>query len=260
MDTLIRESIFWLQNHASAEALTLWSFVICGFSILALFRSHGVFGLYVYNALAIIIANIQVLRFTQYENFAEPVALGTVIFTTTYFVNDLITEHYGVEYAKKSVTLSFWTQILVILWMLLALGHPLPDINNNATLELGHANYSAMLQLFSPSLRILIASLIAYLCSQWLDILIFNKLRTLTKQKFVWFRQNMAMFISGMVDTFIFSFLAWMLLSETPISWHELFFGYVLSSQILRSILNIAFTPFMYMSYNCAPNRTKIFI
>lgn len=260
MDTYIRESIFWLQSHVSAEILTVWLFLICVVAILALLKIYGVFGLYVYNALAIIFANIQVLRFTQYEHFSDPVALGTVIFTTTYFVNDLITEHYGIEYAKKSITLSFWTQILVILWMLLALGHPLPEINTSQTLNAAHNNYSAMLQLFTPSSRILIASLAAYMCSQWLDVLIFNRLRILTKQKFIWFRQNAAMFVSGVIDTFIFSFLAWILLSEVPISWHELFFSYVLSSQIIRVILNISFTPFMYMSYNCAPNRTKIFV
>jgi uncharacterized integral membrane protein (TIGR00697 family) len=260
MDTFIREGIFWLQSHASAEALTFWSFLVCAGSILALLRFYGVFGLYVYNALAIIIANIQVLRFTQYDNFSAPVALGTVIFTTTYFVNDLITEHYGIEHAKKCISLSFWTQILVILWMLIALGHPLPASMDGETLINAHTNYTAMLQLFSPSLRILVASLIAYVCSQWLDILIFNRLRTLTNNKFVWFRQNVAMLMSGLFDTFIFSFLAWVLLSDAPISWHELFFTYVLSSQIIRFILNISFTPFMYMSYNCVSNRTKVFV
>ena len=128
------------------------------------------------------------------------------------------------------------------------------------TLINAHTNYTAMLQLFSPSLRILVASLIAYVCSQWLDILIFNRLRTLTNNKFVWFRQNVAMLMSGLFDTFIFSFLAWVLLSDAPISWHELFFTYVLSSQIIRFILNISFTPFMYMSYNCVSNRTKVFV
>ncbi len=101
MDNLIRECIFWLQAHASAEAMTVWLFLLCTMAILALLRFYGVFGLYVYNALAIIFANVQVLRFTQYSSFAEPVALGTVLFTTTFFVNDVITEHFGAEYAKK---------------------------------------------------------------------------------------------------------------------------------------------------------------
>lgn len=259
MDSLIRDSIYWLQVHASAEALTVWLFLLCAVAILAALRFYGVFGLYVYNAMAIIFANIQVLRFTQYDYFAEPVALGTVLFSTTFFVNDVISEHYGVEYAKKSITFGFWAQLLVTAWMILALGHPLPSlVDASATITEAHTNYTAMLQVFTPSLRILMASLIAYMCSQWLDILIFNRIRKITKGKYLWLRQNTAMLLSGVFDTFLFSFLAWMWLSETPISWRELIFTYVLSSQIMRSLLNISFTPLMYMSYSCVPAKAKI--
>ncbi len=256
MDSIIREIVFWLQYHTSAEALTIWTFLLCAVAILAAFRFYGAYGLFVYNALAIVVANIQVLRFTQYAMCAEPVALGTVLFTTTFFVNDVLTEHYGSEYARKSVMLGFCTQVFVTILMLLTLGHQLPiDSTGNAATAIAHDNYLAMLQLFAPSLRILTASLIAYVCSQLLDILIFNRIRTITEGKFLWLRQNVAMFISGTFDTFLFSFLAWMLLSDMPISWAELFFTYILSSQVLRLLLNVSFTPLMYMSYYCAPNK-----
>lgn len=259
MDSIISSSIFWLQQHTSAEMLTVLLFVLCAAVILALLKFYGVFGLYVYNALAVVIANIQVLRFAQYTTCSDPIALGTVVFTTTFFVNDLITEHYGVEYAKKSVTLGFWAQVLVTAWMVLTLGHPLPELANaNLAVVNAHDNYTAMLQLFTPSLRILVASLVAFMCSQWLDILIFNRIRVMTNGRFVWLRQNIAMFISGLFDTFLFSFLAWMCLSTTAITWRELVFTYVFSSQILRFILNVAFTPLMYMSYNCVSNKSKI--
>ncbi len=259
MDSWIQESIYWLQLHSSAEVLTILLFLVCAVTILALLKFYGAFGLYVYNSLAIVFANIQVLRFTQYETFSTPVALGTVLFTTTYFVNDVITEHYGAECAKKSVTMGFWAQVIVTVWMMLALGHPLPAVEHvSATIVEANSNYDAMLQLFTPSMRILIASLVAYLCSQWLDIYIFNRLRAITKGKLLWFRQNLAMFVSGLFDTFLFSFLAWMLLSETAISWHELFFTYILSAQLMRIILNVSLTPLIYMSYYCVPTTTKI--
>ncbi len=258
MDNLIRESIFWLQYHTSAEALTIWLFVLCAFAILALLRFFGAFGLYVYNSLAIVIANIQVLRFAQYDYFAEPVALGTVLFTTTFFVNDVLSEHFGPEIAKKSVILGFFAQLLVSAWMVIALGHPLPNLAEaSITIQEAQQNYSAMLQLFTPSLRILIASLVAYFISQWLDVALFNRMRVITKGKLLWLRQNFAMFMSGIIDTLLFSFLAWMLLSDTPVSWNELIFTYVISSQVMRFILNISFTPLMYMSYRCVP-KSKI--
>lgn len=258
MDTLIRDSIYWLQLHMSAEAMSVWLFLLCTLAILALLRFYGVLGLYVYNALAIIFANIQVLRMTQYATFAEPVALGTVLFTTTFFVNDVITEHYGAKAAKKSIAFSFWTQLLVTLWMILALGHPLPNAQAAAAMPEAQDNYHAMLQLFTPSLRILVASLISYVCSQWLDVVIFQRLRTITQGKFLWLRQNTAMLLSGLCDNFLFSFLAWILLSTTPISWYELMFTYVLSAQVTRMLLNVCFTPLMYASYRCVPAHATV--
>ncbi len=109
--------------------------------------------------------------------------------------------------------------MLITAWMVLALGHPLPEQVNTSALQEAQTSYEAMLQIFTPSLRILIASLISYLCSQWLDITIFNRLRTLTNGKFLWLRQNVAMFMSGLFDNFMFSWLAWMCLSQTPITW-----------------------------------------
>jgi uncharacterized integral membrane protein (TIGR00697 family) len=259
MDNFIRQSIYWLQHSVSAEILTIILFLVSAVMILSLLRFYGAFGLYVYNALALTIANIQVLRFTYYESFSEPVALGTVLITTTFFVNDILSEHYGPAVAKRCVTLGFWAQCIVIIWMVLALGHPLIPLENatNAVKE-AHLNYEAMMQLFTPSLRILFASLIAYFVSQWLDIVVFNQLRKATKSRFLWLRQNSAMLIAGFLDIVLFSVLAWSLLNEQHISATELWVTYILSAQIIRMILNVAFTPLMYLSYTCVRHSPKI--
>ena len=54
MDSWIRESIYWLQLHSSAEVLTILLFLVCAVTILALLKFYGAFGLYVYNSLAIV--------------------------------------------------------------------------------------------------------------------------------------------------------------------------------------------------------------
>jgi len=259
MDNFICESIYWLQQHTSSESLTIILFLVSAFIILALLKFYGAFGLYVYNALAITIANIQVLRFAHYESFSEPVALGTVLITSAFFVNDILSEHYGPEVAKKSVTLGFWAQLVVIVWMVLALGHPLIPLEGaTEAVKEAHLNYEAMMQLFSPSLRILFASLVAYFISQWLDIIVFNRLRQATHNRFLWLRQNIAMLIAGVLDIVLFSILAWVILSEKPLSTTELWMTYILSAQITRIILNIASTPLMYLSYACVRSKTKI--
>jgi len=249
VDHIIRDIVLWLQLHASAELLTIITFVVCAIAILCLLRFYGIVGLYVYNVLALIVANIQVLRLTTFESFAEPVALGTVLFSTTFFVNDLLSEHYGPKMATKCVNIGFWVQLLMILWMVLTLGHPLASIGVDT--GTGDSMQEALMQLFTPSLRIFVASIIAYWCSQWLDVFIFAKLRVLTGGRLLWLRQNASMFVAGFVDTLIFSALAWRWFSETPYSWGELFVTFIISAQVIRLFINLAATPFMYFSYRC---------
>lgn len=252
MDHYIRDTVFWLQVHTSAELLAIITFIACGISILALFRSYGAAGLYVYNALALVVANIQVLRLTTYQSFTEPVALGTVLFTTTFFVNDLLSEHYGPEVAKKCVNIGFWVQLLMVIWMVLTLGHPIVPSIDMSTVDPIH---EAMMELFTPSLRIFIASIIAYWCSQWLDVFVFAKLRVVTAGRLLWLRQNVSMLVAGFVDTFIFSALAWREFSDTPYTWFELFATFIISAQIIRIFINLAATPLIYISYRCMPHE-----
>ena len=148
----------------------------------------------------------------------------------------------------------------MVLWMVLTLAHPLVPMSLNELLnptwvDAAHS-HQAMMQLFVPSLRILAASLFAYLCSQWLDIILFNKIREITSGRFLWLRQTSSMLISGFLDTVIFSVLAWQLLSFNSMSWFELFMTFILSSQIIRVFLNFAATPFMYLSYLCLPGSS----
>lgn len=253
MDHYIRDTVLWLQMHASSELLTIITFAVCSVAILSLLRFYGVLGLYVYNALALVVANIQVLRLTTYQNFAEPVALGTVLFTTTFFVNDLLSEHYGPAVAKKCVNIGFWVQLLMVIWMVLTLGYP---IVASADIHAVDSINEAMMHLFTPSLRIFVASIIAYWCSQWLDVFIFAKLRVITGGRLLWLRQNASMLVAGFVDTFIFSALAWRWFSETPYTWLELFATFIISAQVIRIFINLAATPLMYFSYRCIHHET----
>src|ERR1700679_1491336 len=76
-------------------------------TILGLWRFFGIQGLYLYNILAVVIANIQVLKVSPFFLSPHPVALGTMLFSTTFLVSDILTEHHGTRIAKKGIILSF---------------------------------------------------------------------------------------------------------------------------------------------------------
>jgi len=245
MDTsLILPFIGWLQA-LSAESLSFLTFSVCVASVLLLFRLFGAPGLYLYNAVIVIAANIQVLKVAPFLFSPEPVALGTVTFATTYLATDLLTEHYGKKVAQKSVWMSFAAHILMTLMMILVLGYHEPT---------GDKVHKAMVTLFAPSPRILLAGLLAYVISQFLDIFLFEWISRLTQRRQLWLRTNVAMLLSGLVDNALFSIFAWVILSPEPIGLSKLIFTYILGTYLARVIVAFLSTPVMYLSYWCLPD------
>jgi uncharacterized integral membrane protein (TIGR00697 family) len=232
----------------SAEVLSLLTFVGCAASILLLLRFFGAAGLYVYNAVIVLVANIQVLKMTTFWFSPEPVALGTTAFATTYLASDILTEHYGVAVARKGVWLSFAGHILMTFLMVITLGYAVPE---------GDKIQEAMTSLFTPSFRIFLAGLLAYALSQLLDISLFDWIARLTRRRWLWLRTNIATLLSGLLDNVLFSVFAWVILSPTPISMHSLVFTYILGTYVSRVLVAFMSTPVMNLSYLCLPKPFK---
>ena len=238
-DLLILPLINYLSNF-NGETLSLLSFLIGVLTMLIMLRSFGLTGLYVYSSAATIMANIQVLKLMTFSTFSEPVALGTATFSTIFLCNDIITEHYGEEAAKKNIWLSFSTQVLVTITMISAICFP-PYQNDKA--------HEAISLLFLPAPRLLIASLIAFVISQLLNIRIFSKLANIFNERMLWLRSNVALMVSELVDNIIFSSLAWLILAPEPVSINSLIYTYILGTYLLRVIFAIFSTPIIYWSY-----------
>jgi uncharacterized integral membrane protein (TIGR00697 family) len=256
MDTFLIAPLIEFLQSLSAEGVSLILFGVCTASMLILLRLFGVNGLYVYNIVAILTANIQVLKGAQFTFLSEPVALGTVVFATTYLCSDIIVEHYGKGVAKVGVWLSFSSQILLTVLMVVALGYaPLSQSNLGAGTEHMSFTHQAMAWLFTPSPRLLFASLLAFAISQFNDIWLFQTISKLTHRRWLWLRTTIATLVSAFVDTVIFSVLAWMVLAPKPVGLSTLVFTYILGTYVTRALVSVLSTPIMYLSYVFLPNR-----
>lgn len=237
------------ELHYNAEIVSLLMLIICGMIILVKFRMLGLLGLYLYNAVAIIASNIQVLQVSDFHIFNEKMALGTIVFATSFLVSDMIAEHYGVEAARKNIYVCFAAQISFVLIMFIScLYNPSSGYENIA---------QAFDIIFTPAIKILIASIIAYASGQYYDIIIFKKIRDFTGSNFLWFRTISSTAISGFIDNFVFSYIAWILLSSEPITIEELFKIYIFASYFSRITVNILTTPIIYISYFVKPKSEK---
>lgn len=198
---------------------------------------YGKAGLYVYTSLAVIIANIQVLRLGFFSFLTEPIALGTVLFTSTYFVADILTEHYGVKESRKIIGVSFLSMAFVPVFMGLVLLFP-----SRESTQVDKAIHV----LFSPVPRLLMASFISYAVSQYLDIYIFQKIKQLTHSKYLGARSILSLLTSGFIDNIVFCTLAWVVLSPQPVGWSQLWYSYILGTYVIRLGTTCLFAPCLY--------------
>lgn len=251
IDQKINTLINVLQG-CPAEFASFLTFIVCVLAILGACR-YGYGALCAYNVLAVVVANIQVLRLGTYASTPESVALGTVLFATTYLVSDIITEHYGVKAARQTLVVSFMAQLVVSCWMILCLAHPGVSLSAQVGAELVAEQtsiYKSMWLIFIPSARFFLASVLSYVLTQMIDISLYQWIRQKSQNRYLWLRQNVSMFISGFLDNMLFSVLAWIVLSPKPLSMHTVIVSYVLAGCIVRIVVNMMGTPVLYWSYH----------
>tara|TARA_Y100001970_G_scaffold269704_1_gene362613 strand:- start:13139 stop:13768 length:630 start_codon:yes stop_codon:yes gene_type:complete len=206
----------------------------------------GYIGLYIYSAVAIIAANIQVLKQVDFFYSPEPVALGTALFASTFLCTDILSEYFGKEKAKKNVLVGFVSFLFMTLIMLITIGFE-PSSQDWAQESLSNV--------FTPLSRFFIASMIAYLLSQYFDIWIYSLIKKITSNKYLWFRNNFSTILSSLIDNTIFSLIAWIILNPNPETLYKVITTYILGTYFLRIFIAILDTPFIYISRKFIPKN-----
>ena len=232
----------------SFNTFILWLIMLffCFSSILIFLKIFGYVGLYVYSALAVIIGNIQVLKTVDFFYSIEPVALGTALFASTFLCTDILSEHFGREKAKKNVLIGFTSFLFMTIIMLITIGFK-PSSNDWVQ--------ESLTNVFTPMSRFFIASMIAYLASQYFDVWIYSTIKNFTKSRLLWLRNNLSTIISSLIDNTVFSLLAWIILNPNPESLYNVIMIYIFGTYILRIFIAFIDTPFIYLSKFFLPNK-----
>jgi len=119
---VISEKLIQTMNTWPPEVIWVLMLIICFITILGANRYYGPSGLFAYIAVSIIIANIQVLKAVQFSLYPEPVALGTILFSSTYLATDILGENYGIKKARNGVFMGLFAHLFFSLIMLFTLG------------------------------------------------------------------------------------------------------------------------------------------
>ncbi|MGW8194146.1 MAG: queuosine precursor transporter [Desulforhopalus sp.] len=218
-----------LPNEALWFLLLLANF----FSIILSYRFFGKTGLYIWVPIAIILANIQVLKMVDLLSIG--VTLGNITYASSFLVTDILSENYGKESARKAVYIGFFSLLTTVVIMNIAL---MFTPNQFDFIQESLRNIFAILP------RIALASLVAYGVSQLHDVWAYNFWKTrLPDVRFLWLRNNASTMISQLLDSAIFTFIAFWGLLPTGEFMQILF-----STYLLKWIVAVFDTPFLYLS------------
>ncbi len=136
-------------------------------------------------------------------------AIGVLPYPITFLCTDIISEIYG----RKRANMVVWIGLILNVWVLLVMWFggwleapanlqtdgtlPLGVENGEATAPYGYAFYEIRKLTFGAT----VASMVAYLTAQFVDVHVFHYLKKKTKGKMLWLRNNLSTMTSQLIDS-----------------------------------------------------------
>jgi hypothetical protein len=182
---------------------------------------------------ALVLANLLGTKITVIMGIS--VSVGIFAYPITFLCTDIVAEVRGKQYTKQFVKIGF--AVLVLTIALVALSIVVPPADR-------YEHNDAYRLVFGNSLRMVFASLVAFVMAQYHDIWAFHFWKSRTKGKWLWFRNNLSTVVSQLIDTTVFMFIAFYMV--TP----QFTAGFIVSLIVPYWLFKLAFafldTPLVY--------------
>lgn len=174
------------------------------------------------------------------------ISVGILPYPITFLITDLISEIYGKKAANQVVVTGIFASVFSMLIIYTANEAPAtpwsPVSDNLFTTVFGSTAIAVM------------ASMLAYLFAQFIDIQIYHFWKRVTKGKQLWLRNNFSTFFSQFVDTCTILLL---LCSFEIIAWDK-FAGLLVAGFLFKVLIAALDTPFLYMGVFLFRRRFKL--
>lgn len=214
---------------------------------MAAYRIYLIFGALFIASL--VVSNLIFQKFFYWDFFGLytfEISVGILPYPITFLITDLISEVYGQKKANQVVTAGIFASFFSLLIVYAASAVPATNWSpvNNELFE----------KVFGATALAVLASMLAYLFAQYVDIYIFHFWKRITKGKHLWLRNNFSTFLSQFVDTFTVLFL---LCSFGKIEWNR-FGGLLLGGFLFKVLVAALDTPFLYLGVYIFRKRFKL--
>lgn len=193
---------------------------------------------------SLVVSNLIFKKFFYYYPFDVSIfgvklfeiSVGILPYPITFLITDLISEIYGKKKANEVVVGGIFASFFAMGIIYIANAAPATDWS-----PVSDELFSTV---FGSTAIAVLASMLAYLFAQFVDIQIYHFWKRLTKGKHLWLRNNCSTFLSQFIDT---ATVLLLLCSFGEIDW-DLFSGLLLAGFLFKVLIAALDTPFLYLS------------
>jgi queuosine precursor transporter len=178
----------------------------------------------------LVTSNVIAVKLTALGPFTVPAAI--VIFPLAYLFGDVLTEVWGYATARLVIWTGFAANVVAVCFVAIAVAVPSSP---------AYADGDAYSSVLGMTPRIVVASLVAYLCGEFLNSFVLAKLKLATRGRMLWTRTIGSTLVGQGVDTVVFISIAFAGVLPFPV------LRTVIRDQwILKVLYEVVATPLTY--------------
>ena len=174
------------------------------------------------------------------------ISVGILPYPITFLITDLISEIYGKKKANEVVIGGIFASFFAM--GIIYVANVAPATNWSPVSD------NLFSTVFGSTAIAVLASMLAYLFAQFVDIQIYHFWKKLTQGKHLWLRNNCSTFLSQFIDT---ATVLLLLCIFGEIDWN-LFGGLLLAGFLFKVIIAALDTPFLYLGVYYFRKRFKL--
>ncbi|MCW0483406.1 queuosine precursor transporter [Gaoshiqia sediminis] len=179
-------------------------------------------------AASLLIANILASKIIMIGPWSAPA--GVLIFPVAYIINDVIAEVWGYAKARLIIWAGFGVNLMAALFFMLAIAMPAAPF---------YEGEEAFQMIVGSSVRIVFASLTAYLVGSFLNAFVMSKFKLLTRGKGFSLRAVVSTLAGEGADSLIFITVAFAGIFPLPV-----ILGMIVTQALLKTAYEIIILPF----------------
>lgn len=165
-----------------------------------------------------------------------PISVGIIPFPVTFLLTDVVNDFYGRKGARFITLVGAGTAAFA--WLLLTVTSWIPAHPDTYFTQAEYA------KIFGGSAQLFVASIVAYLLGQLLDIHVFQFWKALTQSRHLWLRATGSTILSQLVDTVTINAIFWRWTAKKDWGW---IFEKIGREYTLKVLVAIALTPVVYL-------------